>query len=231
MQKYFENELITVTLSDSRAAVSVAVRGKQRLGRQCMARSRRGLNQHRLAAEGGEDVPIRRIARDGDGDAVARLEQRQERENEAAGRAGGHDHPPGIERQTIAVGIVSCDARPQRRNAERLGVLQPACRERGGCGGQRRPRRWRGRLSHLHMDDVAAGRLDARGLRHHVHDDERRHVAAGGRQQQPIRAIRYASVHRTPLKCIPAKWKPLRRGIARQPRRMRSSYCRIRRLP
>ena len=53
------------------------------------ARRRRGLDQHRLAAERLEDVAVRRIAGHRDRDAVAGLEQREEGEDEAGRRAGG----------------------------------------------------------------------------------------------------------------------------------------------
>jgi len=72
------------------------------------------------------------------------------------------------------------DARPQRRNAERLGITQRALAEHGlhcrDCG------RWRAyrRLADLHVNDLAARGLDPGRRRHHVHHHERRHVAASG---------------------------------------------------
>ena len=75
-----------------------AVLGDQRLGRQRPARLGVGVDQHRLAAERGEDVPVRRIAGIGERHPVARLEQRQKRQDETAGRAGGHHDARRIER-------------------------------------------------------------------------------------------------------------------------------------
>ena len=61
------------------------------------ARRGRGLDQHRLAAERGQNVPIRRIAGIGQRDPVARLEQGEERKNKAAGRTSGHHDARRIE--------------------------------------------------------------------------------------------------------------------------------------
>ena len=58
-----------------------------------------GFDQHRLAAERRQDMPVRRIAGIGERDAIARLEQREKRQNEAAGRAGGHRDLRRIERR------------------------------------------------------------------------------------------------------------------------------------
>ena len=90
----------------------------------------RGLDQHRLAAERGQDVAVRRIAGIGERHPVAGLEQRQERQDEAAGRTGGDHHAAGIEREAVGVRIVAGDARAQRRHAERLGIADAAVGER-----------------------------------------------------------------------------------------------------
>ena len=90
------------------------------------ARRRRGFDQHRLAAERLEDVAVRRIARHRDRDAIARLEQRQKGEDESGRRAGGDDHARGIDGNAVGLVVVPRDARAQRRNAERLGVAEPA---------------------------------------------------------------------------------------------------------
>ena len=52
------------------------------------------------------------------------------------------------------------------------------CASAACAAAMRGRRRRRRRLADLHVDDVAALRLDARRRRHHVHDDERRHIAA-----------------------------------------------------
>ena len=49
-----------------------------------------------------EDVPVRRIAGIGERDPVARLEQRQKRQDETAGRAGGDHDPRRIEREPVS---------------------------------------------------------------------------------------------------------------------------------
>ena len=71
------------------------------------------VDQHRLAAERGEDVAVRRIAGIGQRHPVAGFEQRQERQDEAAGGAGGHHHPAGIERQIVGLAVMAGDARAQ----------------------------------------------------------------------------------------------------------------------
>ena len=71
------------------------------------------LDQHRLAAERRQDVAIGWIAGHRDRHPVAGIEQRQERQDEAAGRAGGHDDTACIERQSVCLAIILCNARPQ----------------------------------------------------------------------------------------------------------------------
>ena len=111
------------------AAISAFADSAQRV-------SRRRFDQHRLAAKRGQDVPVGRIAGIGQRHAVARFEQRQKRQDEAAGRAGRHHDARGIEVETVGFPIMTRDARPQRRDAERLGIADAAVRERG----LRRPR-------------------------------------------------------------------------------------------
>ena len=154
----------------------------QRLARQGPACFRGSFDQHRLAAERAENMPIRRIAGIGQRHALARFEQRKERQNKTAGRAGGDHNARRIELKIVGVGVVASDARPQRRNTQRLGIADASAIERGLRGGDGRARRRRRRLAHLHMHDAAALGLDSRRRHHHVHDNERRHLAAfGGR--------------------------------------------------
>ncbi len=151
-----------------------------------------GLDQHRLAAERGQDMPVRRIAGIGDRHPVARLEQRQKRQDEAARRAGGHHDARRIEREAVGLAIMPRDARAQRRNARasrcsRCGrapsaACAAAIAVRGAGAAGWPTSMWTTR---------PPVRLDARRRRHHVHDHERRHIAArGGRQQRvsPYRA-------------------------------------------
>ncbi len=120
----------------------LAVLGDQRLGRQRPARLGRGLDQHRLATERGEDVPVRRIAGIGQRHPVARLEQRQKRQDEAAGGAGGHHHARRIEREIVGLGVVAGDSRPQARECRasrysrcgRASAACAACQRGAGAG-------------------------------------------------------------------------------------------------
>ena len=156
----------------------LAMGGEQRLTGQRVAGLARGLDQDRLATERGEDMPIRRIAGDGHGDAIARLEHREESQDECArGPRGDHD-PIRIDRTAIGFPVMPGDALSQRGDAERRGVIHTAAaqRSRGRFNrGRRRPRRG---LPDLHMNDVAAGGLDSLGRGHHIHHDERRDTAA-----------------------------------------------------
>ena len=78
-------------------------------------------------------MAVGRIAGTRDRDPVARLEQREERQDEA-GRGAGRDRDAlGLDRDAVGLGIVACDAVAQRRNAERLGIADVA-------GVERRPR-------------------------------------------------------------------------------------------
>ena len=150
----------------------LAMRGEQQLGGDRPARRLRRLDHHRLAAERREDMAIRRIAGQRDRYAIPRLEQREERQDEARRRAGRDDDARRVDGEAIRVSVVPRDARAQGRYAERLGIAKPAGRERGprrrngGC------RRRRGRLPHFHVDDATAGGLDAGRGRHHVHHHE-----------------------------------------------------------
>ena len=56
---------------------------------------------HRLAAQRGEDVPIRRIARQRHRHAIARFESGKKRENESSRRAGGDDDAFRIDVETV----------------------------------------------------------------------------------------------------------------------------------
>ena len=94
-----------------------AVRRHQRLGRDRPARRRAGLDRTGIAAERREDVAVGRIAGHRDRDPVAGLEQAEKGEDEAARRAGGDDHPLGIDIEPIGFRVVAGDARAQRRDA------------------------------------------------------------------------------------------------------------------
>ena len=143
-----------------------------------------GFDQHRLTAERAQNMAVGRIAGIGQRHPVARLEHRQEGQDESARGAGSHHHAGGIERQIIGLRVVAGDSPAQRRYPERLGiadapVLQRSLRRLNGCH-----RRGRCRLPHLHMHNTAALRLDSGCRRHHVHDDKWRHIAAFGGHQQ-----------------------------------------------
>ncbi len=70
------------------------------------------------------------------------------------------------------------DPLPEARGSECGRVVDPHRIERGMGRLNRRFRRRSGRLAHLHVNHVAAGRLDTGGRRHHVHHHECRDVAA-----------------------------------------------------
>ena len=91
----------------------LAMRRQQGLAGQRMARVARGLDQHRLAAERGEDVAVRRIARHGHRDPIAGLEHRKERQDERARRARGDHDPRRIDMTAISIAVMSRDPFPQ----------------------------------------------------------------------------------------------------------------------
>ena len=96
----------------------------------------------------------------------------------AARRSGRDDDALGIDFAAIGLTVVPRDPRAQRRNAERRGVVDPR-RDRARRAPRRSPSSARlGRLADLQMNDMTAGGLDPRRRGHHVHDHERRHVAA-----------------------------------------------------
>ena len=144
-----------------------------------------------FAAERLEDVAVRRIAGHRDRDAVAGLEQRQEREDEC--------------RPTSRWSRSRAPDRPRRRRSRcsaaqcaraATGCRAPRCRRAGRIkrrarGIERGRRRGRRRLADLHVDHPAAGRLDARRRRHHVHHHERRDVAARRGHDQAFRRFEH----------------------------------------
>ena len=161
-----------------------AMGGEQRLPGQRVTGFARCLDQHRFAAERGQDMAIRRIAGHRDRNPIARLEHGEKRQDESPGRTGGDHNPAGIHGAAIGVAIMPRDALAQRGDPQRRGIVDPAAVERGMGGRYRRFRRRRRRLPHFHVDDMAAGRFDARRRSHHVHHHERRHVASPRCRQQ-----------------------------------------------
>ena len=167
----------------------LAMRGKQGFAGQRVAGVARGLDQHRLAAERGQDMAIGRIAGHGDRHPVARLEHRKERQDKTAGRACCDHDPLGVYRTAIRIAVVSGDPRAKRGNAERGGVVDASLIE--GLVGRRdrRFRRRRCRLPDFHVNDVPAGCLDLRRRRHHVHHHKRWNFAPRRGSQQVVHAV------------------------------------------
>ncbi len=81
------------------------------------------------------------------------------------------------------------DALAQRRGPERLRVTDAAVGERRPGGLADGPRRGRGGLADLHMDDVGALPFFRRGRRQYVHGEEGRHARDAGRRTRPSFAI------------------------------------------
>ena len=138
------------------------------------ARSIVRVQQHRILAERGQDVPVAGIAGRRQGHLGTGVEQRQEGQHEAGRRAGRDHHALRLDRDPIPVRIVPRDALAQRgqtqgqRVAERLALEGPARSRKGGA------RRRRAGLADLHVDDFVPQRFALGGGLHHVHDDERR---------------------------------------------------------
>ena len=169
-----------------------AMRVEQRIDRDRPARAGRDPDHHRFAAQRGEDVAVRRIARARDRDPVARLEHREERQDEAGRRTRRHDDALGLDRHAMRLGVMPRDAVAQRRHAERRGIADVAGIERRPRGRDRGRAARCGRLADLHVDDAPALRLDAGRRRHHVHHHEGRHVAARRGRDQPPRFVQHS---------------------------------------
>ena len=93
----------------------LAMRRQQQLRGDRPARRLRRLDHHRLAAERCKDMPIRWIAGQRDRYAIPRLEQREERQDEARRRAGRDDDARRIDGEAIRFSVVPRDARAQGR--------------------------------------------------------------------------------------------------------------------
>ena len=158
--------------------------GEQGFAGQRMTGFARRLDQHRLAAERGKDMAIRRITGDRHRDAIARLEHGKKAQDECARRARGDHDPLRIDGAAVGLAVVPGDALAQRGHAQRRGVVDPPGIERCVSGRYRGLRRRCRRLPYLHVDNMAAGRFNARRRRHHVHHHERRNIAAPRRRQQ-----------------------------------------------
>ncbi len=83
-------------------------------------------------------MTIRRIAGVRQGNAVARLEQREKRQDEPSGRPGRNDHARRIKDEVVDVLIVARDPRAQRRYSQRLGIADRAVGQGGLCRSNRR---------------------------------------------------------------------------------------------
>ena len=90
-----------------------AMRRQQCLAGQRMPGFACCFDQHRLAAERGEDVAVRRIAGHGHRNAVAGLEHGKERQDERARRARGHHDPRRIDVAAVSIAVMPRDPFPQ----------------------------------------------------------------------------------------------------------------------
>ncbi len=147
-----------------------------------VARRQTRLQPHRLDIDGGQDVAVAGVARIGQRQPRARVEQRQEGEQEAR-RGAGRDHDA-LRRDVEAVhlGVHPRQARAQGRHAEGDGVAERVpVRQRPH---RRLPRRAGGRgagLADLQMRDPRAALFGAAGGLHDIHGEEGSDVRAAGR--------------------------------------------------
>ncbi len=136
------------------------------------------VEQHRILAERGQDVPVAGIAGRRQGYLGTRIEQRQERQHETRRRSGRDHHALRLDRDPVPVCVVPGDSLAQsgqtqgQRVSQRLALECPA-RGRKGSAGRRRAG-----LADLHVDDFVSQSLALGGGLHDVHDDERRHGTA-----------------------------------------------------
>src|ERR1700722_2711747 len=148
------------------------------------------LDQHRFTAQRGENMAIWRIAGYGNCHPIAGLEHGEKAQDERTGGARGDHNPLGVHTATVVLAVGAGggpgDARAQRGGSQRGSIVDPPAVECGMRGHYGRFRRRGRRLSHFHVNDVAAGRLNARGGRHHIHHHERRNVASPRCRQQAL---------------------------------------------
>ncbi len=119
-----------------------------------------------------QDVAVGRIARIGQRDPLASIENRQKRQDEAAGRSRRHHDAVGIDRAAVPVLIVPGDPAAQAGQPHGVGIADQVPVQRRAGGGQRSVGRRGARLADLQVQDVATGSLALVGRTHHVHDDE-----------------------------------------------------------
>src|ERR1700675_965618 len=112
----------------------------------------RGLDRHRFDAKSLQNVAIGWIARRGDRHARARIEKREGRQGEAAGRTGRDGYSFGRHLYAMGVAVMLRDPRAQAWAAERLGIADPAPIERGDGGIPHDAWRRRARLSYFKMN-------------------------------------------------------------------------------
>ncbi len=77
-----------------------------------------------LAAKRGQDVPVGRVARPGERDAVSWIEGGQEGQQEGARRAGGEADLGRVDRKPVPALVVTGDLLTQRTDAEGLGIAE-----------------------------------------------------------------------------------------------------------
>jgi hypothetical protein len=140
--------------------------------------------RHRLLPECGKDMAVAGISWRRQGDFCSHIEQAQECQHEPGRGAGGNGHPFRFHGHAVVVGIVTGDALAQRRHAERERVTEGLATERLGHAGERRARRGRARLAHLHVNDLAPGRFALGGGLHHIHDNKRGDLATARSAQR-----------------------------------------------
>ncbi len=135
----------------------------------------------RLDPEGAGDVAIAGIAGLGHQQLIALIQQRQERQHEPGRRAGRDDHLGRRYVDVVGIAVMPGDPLAQRRDAERVGIAEQLPVDGGLHRLPHHARRRCSGLSDFHVNNIVAF-CDAFICRaHHVHDHERRDLAAAGR--------------------------------------------------
>ncbi len=140
------------------------------LGSQLVAHLRPHRHQLRRALDEPQEVPIARIAGVGQQPVLARIDQQAAGEQQRTGSAGSNQHPFGVNRQLITLGVETGNGLAQLRQPASGGIAgMPGgqgslpSRDNGrGCGEVR--------LTDFQVDNIMPKRLQFVGPRQQRHD-------------------------------------------------------------
>ena len=152
-----------------RAHQQDAVERRSRMGRHdhlsCddIAAGLAGLDTDGLDTQRMEDVEIGGVTGSRNSHPRTGIEQGQEGQQEAPGRAGRHDDAVRRHINAIGFAVMPGNASPQARTTERFGIADPPASKRRGGSVPDHARRWAAWLADFKVDDVMSASLDLAG--------------------------------------------------------------------